>query len=743
MTLTAREIERATTHVIPSGLFARLGRWSGQRRRWVIAAWIVLFLVLAPLGLQLSGRLSQGGFEISGSTSQNANNVISKKFTNEFPAHMTLVLTSPTLAPSDPAFQAVIAKTAAAAKQAGGSVVGGIVTPAQNPQLAYPAAHTALIQIGLTQGIDQVLAHTKPIIDATTAQSTAEVHVGATSGPAIFTDFNAVNTHDLARSETVQIPLILLVLVLFFGSLWAAGIPVVVTVVGLVTTLGALWFVAGAMSLSIYVQNVVPLIGIGVGVDYSLFIVNRYRDELRAGFEPLDAVAITTGRAGKAIFFSGLTVAMALAGMLAVGVPIFTGFAVGTIGVVVLMVAASLTLTPAILVSLNQRVFRADLVAWGRRVLRRPARHQTNDDGDFGFWGRWAAGVTRHPWTVIVVVTLILLVLASPVLVMKTGSSGVTALPPSMPSRVAASQLVAAAGPGAEDPISIVIDGSGPVPPATIATVSTLVAADPQVSAVNPNVTYSKDGTAAVVTVYPKSNEDTTAAQDLAGRIADVSGPHAVGAGPEHIYVGGAASANRDFTNAVSGRLPFVIGLVMILTFIVLTILFRSLVLPLKAVVMTLLSVLASYGVLVAVFQWGWADRLLGFTHLGHVTSWVPAFLFSILFGLSMDYEVFLLSRVREYRDRGGSDTDAVAFGLARTGRIITTAALLMIIVFLSFLSNRLIPLKELSLGLAVAIFLDATLVRLLLVPAFMRLAGKWNWWLPKPLERIIPVIEE
>ena len=743
MTLTAREIEGATTHVIPSGPFARLGRWSGHRRRWVIVAWIVMFAVLAPLALRLSGRLSQGGFEIAGSTSQHANHVISTKFTDEFPANMTLVLTSPTLAPSDPAFQAVVAKTAAAAKQAGGSVVGGVVTPVQNPQLAYPAAHTALIQIGLTQGIDQVLAHTKPIINAATAQSTPAVHVGATSGPAIFSDFNSVNTHDLARSETVQIPLILLVLVLFFGSLWAAGIPVVVTVVGLATTLGALWFVAGVMSLSIYVQNVVPLIGIGVGVDYSLFIVNRYRDELREGFAPLDAVAITVGRAGKAIFFSGLTVAMALAGMLAVGVPIFTGFAVGTIAVVVLMVAASLTLTPAILVSLDQRVFRADVVASARRVLGRPVRHQTNDDGDFGFWGRWASGVMRHPWTVIIVVTVILLVLASPVLVMKTGSSGVTALPPSMPSRIAAAQLVAAAGPGAEDPISIVIDGSGPVSSATVAKVSTRVAADPQVSAVSPRVAYSTDGTAALVTVYPKSNEDTAGSQDLAGRIADVYGPQAAGAGPEHIYVGGAASGNRDFTAAVAGRLPFVIGLVMVLTFIVLTILFRSLLLPLKAVVMTLLSVLAAYGVMVAVFQWGWADGLLGFTHLGHVTNWVPAFLFSVLFGLSMDYEVFLLSRVREYRERGGTDTESVAFGLARTGRIITTAALLMIIVFLSFLTNRLIPLKELSLGLAVAIFIDATLVRLLLVPAFMRLAGKWNWWLPRPLERIIPVIEE
>ena len=293
--------------------------------------------------------------------------------------------------------------------------------------------------------------------------------MSATGGPAIFTDFNSVNTHDLAHSETVQVPLILLVLVLFFGSLWAAGIPVVVTVIGLVTTLGALWFVAGAMSLSIYVQNVVPLIGIGVGVDYSLFIANRYRDELRAGFAPLDAAAITIGRAGKAIFFSGLTVAMALAGMLAVGVPIFTGFAVGTIGVVVVMVTASLTLTPAILVALNQRVLRADVVAWGRRVLRRPARHTTSDDGDFGFWGRWAAAVMRRPWTVIIVVTLILLTLAAPVLVMKTGSSGVTALPPSQPSRVAAGKLVAAAGPGAEDPISVVVDGTGPVSHAVIA----------------------------------------------------------------------------------------------------------------------------------------------------------------------------------------------------------------------------------------------------------------------------------
>jgi putative drug exporter of the RND superfamily len=743
MTPDAGAVEHATTHVIPTGPFARLGRWSGKHRRWVIAFWIVLFIVLVPLAGQLEGRLSQGGFEISGSTSQNAGNVVAKKFTDQFPANMTVVLSSTTLSPSDPAFQAVINNAAAAVKKAGGKYVGGVVTPAENPQLAYPGAKTALIQVGLTQGIDQVLGHAKSIIDAADAQQTSDVTVGVTGGPAIFTDFNQVNKHDLQISEAVQIPLILLVLVVFFGSLWAAGIPVVVTVIGLLTTLGALWFVAGWMSLSIYVQNVVPLIGIGIGVDYSLFIVNRYRDELHEGFDPLDAAAITVGRAGKAIFFSGLTVAVALAGMLAVGVPIFTGFAVGTIGVVIMLVSASLTLTPAILVALHKRLDRLDVVAWVRRIFHRPPRRVLSDEGDFGFWGRWANGVMRRPWTVIIVVTAVLLLLASPVLVMKTGSSGVTALPTNVPSRVATGTLVAAAGQGAENPISIVIDGDGPVDRQVVAEVSKLTAADPQVSAVNPVVSYAKDGTAAVVTVYPKSNEDTQAAQDLAGRIADTYGPQAVGASGERIFVGGAASSNRDFTSAVAGRLPYVVGLVMILTFIVLTILFRSLVLPLKAVVMTLLSVLAAYGVMVAVFQWGWLDGPLRFTHLGHVTNWVPAFMFSILFGLSMDYEVFLLSRVREYRDRGGSDTEAVAFGLARTGRIITTAALLMIIVFLSFGSNRLIPLKEMSLGLAVAILIDATLVRLLLVPAFMRLAGKWNWWLPKPLAKIIPVIEE
>ena len=305
----------------------------------------------------------------------------------------------------------------------------------------------------------------------------------------------------------------------------------------------------------------------------------------------------------------------------------------------------------------------------------------------------------------------------------------------------ATAALARAFGPGFALPMRIVVDGRGRTvrgDPA-VAALAARVAADPETARVDPLVAYSRDGTVALLTVYARHGDDSDEAQALVGRIATRDAPAAAALRGDAISVGGSASQNRDFRRTVEHNLPLVIGVVMLLTFLVLVVLFRSLLLPLKAVVMTLLSAVAAYGVLVMVFQWGWGDSLLGFESRGHVTSWVPPFLFSILFGLSMDYEVFMLSRIREARARGLSDRAAVAEGLARSGRIITAAAAIMIVVFLSFLTNRLIPIKESALGLAVAVFLDATVVRIVLVPAFMRLAGRWNWWLPAPLERALP----
>ena len=426
--------------------------------------------------------------------------------------------------------------------------------------------------------------------------------------------------------------------------------------------------------------------------------------------------------------------------------------------VVVMAVLVAITLMPAVLTALGHRIFSWNIAGRAARRLgiggprrqlpegQQPGAGIPGADVDApDFWERWARAVMRRPWWYIIGASAVMLALAAPALDMDLGSSGSTALPRDTTSARGATALAAVRGEGAIAPFEIVIDGRGrpmrghPGIPA----LQNRLAADPEVQTVDPVATFSSDGTLALVRALAEHGDDSDEAQDLAARIEDEVVPGTAELDETEVFIGGGASQNRDFTNTVAHNLPTVIGLVMILTFLVLVILFRSVLLPLKAVVMTLLSSLAAYGVLVMVFQYGWGDGLLGFEHLGHVTNWVPPFLFSILFGLSMDYEVFLLSRVREHRERYGDDSAAVAWGLARTGYIITAAALIMIVVFLSFFVNRLIPIKESALGLAVAILIDATLVRILLVPAFMQVAGRWNWWLPGPLGRLLPKFDE
>ncbi|MFN8108441.1 MAG: MMPL family transporter [Thermoleophilia bacterium] len=731
-------LERAR---LPSGPFARVGRWSARHHRAVIAVWFVVLVALGVFAPRLQDQLTPGGFQISGSTSDRARQILERDFATAYPTGVTLLVSSDTLKPGDPAFDRVVQRVAAAVR-AQAPLVGAATTPVQNPALAFPAKHLALVSVGFTRNLDQALRDTAPVLAAARAQATPAVRVEATSGPAIFADFNTINQRDLTRAERFQVPFVLYVLAMFFGSIVAAAVPVLATVVALVCTLGGLFFLAQAVDLSIYVHNVVPLIGIGVGIDYSLFVVSRYRDEVREGRTPGDAAAVTTATAGKAIVFSGLTVAVALAGMLAVGVPLFTGFAVGTISVVMVAVAVGITLTPAVMVAAGGWLFRLDARAGLRRLLRRPPRREGGMDG---FWMRWAHAVMRRPWRVLLATSGVMLLLALPALHMTTGSSGVTALPRTAPSRLALDRYEAAAGPGAASPLQVVLSGATHSlrGSADLARLVRVIAGDPGTARVLPAINFSRDGRAAEITVFPADPVDSPAGEDYAARLGTVLPAAVPGLHGLHVDVGGAASQDRDFNRAVAGSLFRVIGLVMALTFLVLLVLFRSPVLALKAVLMTLLSVVASYGVLVLVFQRGWLDGPLGFHHLGHVSNWVPPFLFCILFGLSMDYEVFLLSRVREFRTLGRTDAEAVAAALARTGRIISAAATIMVVVFLSFLTNRLIPLKELSLGLAVAVFLDATLVRLLLVPAFMRLAGRWNWWLPGPLDRILPRLEE
>ena len=684
---------------------------------------LVGFGIFAP---RLGGELTPGGFEIAGSTSEQARTTILERFSGDFPTAVTAVLTLRDGA-TDPTALAVAARRVDALLSAD-PLVGEVAQPIRGR-----SGRALYVFAGIRAGLDDALKQADRIIATARAGATKDVSVDVTGGPAIFDDFDTVNAEDLRRSELVQIPIVLLILLLVLGSLIAAALPIITTFTALVVTLGALYFVARGADLSIYVQNIVPLVGIGVGVDYSLFLVRRYAEELRGGCPPAEAVALTMHTSGRAIFFSGLTVVVALAGMFAVGVPIFTGFAIGSIAVVTVAMAAGLTLVPAILAALGTRITRWNI---GARLRPRTFRDRPVEATP---WSRWAEAVMRRPWPYLLGSSALLLALAVPALWLDLGSSGATSLPRDAPSIRAAVAVAGDLGPGALAPLRIVVDG-GDVPPAQSG-VDALIASirrDPAVTIVG-RIRQADDRTAQLIHVVPAFAEDTPQAQDLVARIEDQIVPATPNLGDARVLIGGAASQNRDFTATVAKNLPRVIALVMLLTFLVLVVLFRSILLPLKAVVMTLLSVVAAYGVLVMVFQWGWGDALLGFDNLGHVTSWVPPFLFSILFGLSMDYEVFLLTRVREHYERHGDDQAAVAWGLARSGGVITAAAAIMIVVFLSFLTGRLIPIKESALGLAVAVFLDATIVRIVLVPAFMRIAGRWNWWLPGWLARILP----
>jgi uncharacterized membrane protein YdfJ with MMPL/SSD domain len=734
-----------TTPARTYGPFGRLAHACGRRRRWVMLAWLVAFFPLAFFSLSLADQLSPGGFEIEGSTSDRARTLLDEKFTRDFPSSMTVILSAD---PGDRAGLDRVAQGITESVSPATDPLVGRVTPA-NQVVVTPAGDRLLgfLSVGLTRGLDEALRDSDRVIDAIRDNRTDTVAVEVAGGPAIFTDFNAVNTEDLAKSEVIQLPIVILILIIVLGSLIAAGLPILATLVSLLVTLGSLYFVAQVFDLSIYVQNVVPLVGIGVAIDYTLFIVNRFREELQKGHPPLEAATITGATAGRAIFFSGLTVAVALSGMLAVGVPLFTGFAVGTMAVVFMAVLVAITLMPAILTALGPRIFKWNVGAPLMRRLGLPlARRQGADLDAPSFWERWAQAVMRRPWMAIIGASAVMLALAAPALDMKLGSSGSSALPAETTSVRGAALLASAQGIGAVAPNEIVVDGGGqPLRgDPSLVDLSAAVARDPEVQAVNPEVVFSDDGTVASIRVYAKHDDDSTEAQDLVARLEDEIIPSVASLDGKDVFIGGSASQNRDFTATVVKNLPKVIALVMLLTFLVLVVLFRSILLPLKAVVMTLLSSMAAYGVLVMVFQWGWGASLIGVDEpLGHVSNWVPPFLFSILFGLSMDYEVFLLSRIREHRDRYGDDRAAVAWGLARTGYIISAAAVIMIVVFISFQANRLIPIKESSLGLAVAILIDATLVRILLVPAFMRVAGKWNWWLPRPLEKILPRFDE
>ena len=523
------------------------------------------------------------------------------------------------------------------------------------------------------------------------------------------------------------------ILLIAFGSLLAMGLPIATALAGIgagLSLIGLLGHIFPAPSFSPIIAG---LIGLGVGIDYALFIVTRFREGLRAGAAP-EAAAITAMRtAGRSVLVAGTTVVIGMLGLLILRQSLLNGVAIAAAATVAMVLLASLTLLPALLGFSGTRLAKPSRIRPPRWLRRTTARSAGSERPAAE---RWAGVIQRHPVTAAVLSGAFILVLAAPALGMKLSMPDESSEQRGTMGYASYATMADGFGPGFDAPV--IIAATLPNPHAGTAGLAAAVRATAGVAYVTP-VVLSKDGEAAMMIAYPTTGEQNPATDVVVNRMHDAVLPRATAGTGIRAYVTGPNAGNVAFANLVGQKLPWLIGVVVALSMLLLLVVFRSVVIAVKAALMNLLSITAAYGVLVMVTQNGWLGGLFGFPEKMPVTTWVPMFLFVILFGLSMDYEVFLISRIREEYDRSGDNAAAVARGLSRTARVISAAAAIMVAVFLSIVIAPAVSTKQIGLGLAVAILIDATAVRLVLVPAVMELLGKTNWWLPAPLARLLP----
>jgi uncharacterized membrane protein YdfJ with MMPL/SSD domain len=563
---------------------------------------------------------------------------------------------------------------------------------------------------------------------------------------ALWAGMQDLTKDDLESAERIGFPVVLIILLAVFGSLAAAALPLALGFASVMITGAIVFFLSQATPMSVFVTNIASMIGIGVAVDYSLFVLARYREEIRGGAERPDARRLALRTSGLAVTFSGITVILSLAGLFLVDSTTIRSMAMGAIIVVAISILAAVTLLPVLMSLMGRRAYARGRLAvvFGLLVrnfrTRRRRRGSTQPAVRRGFWERWTAAVTRRPWVSALSTAGVLLALAIPALSLDFGNGALRQFPEGNETRVGAELAAQRTGPGAAGPVQAVVEldtgrASDDANRAALASYVTELRRDPEVAQVAPP-RPSRDARAALITVVPRHDPESDASEALVDRMRADPGPLR---GVAEIQVGGATAFNADFVDLVSGSMWKILLFVLVFSYLVLFLLLRSVLLPLKAVVMNLLSVAAAYGVLVMFFQYGWFDGLIGYDSLGYVNAMTPPFLLAIVFGLSMDYEVFLLSRIRERYEATGDTQRAVAEGLRASAGTISSAALIMVAVFCVFAFTGTPSIKEIGVGMSVAIALDATLVRLILVPATMEIMGRWNWWLPKRVDRVLP----
>ncbi|MFJ8636952.1 MMPL family transporter [Streptomyces sp. NPDC093568] len=552
--------------------------------------------------------------------------------------------------------------------------------------------------------------------------------------------FYAFSDPDGGVSELIGLLAAAAILFLAFGSLVAAALPIGMALFGLTVGVATMTVLAGVTEVPTFAPVLGSMVGLGVGIDYALFVLARHREYLARGLDPREAAGRAVATAGRPVVFAGGTVVVSILGLAVANVPFMTvgGLAVST--VVLIMVVASVTLLPAFLGAAGPRLARAGRIgrALQTRKLGRLARRRDPAAGaaPAAGWRRWIGHVSRHPVPYAVGAAGLLLTATLPVLGLRVGLPDDGSLPHSRTERRAYDLVAEGFGPGTNGPLVIAADPAGD--PGVLDRLVGAVAADPGIASVAPTHIHRATGIATLVVFPTTSPQDKATADTIARLRADVL-PTAIGHGPARAHVGGAAASLSDVGQRTSERLPVFVAAVLAMSFLLLMLVFRSILVPLKAVLLNLLSIGAAYGIMVAVFQWGWGGTFIGLEATVPIVSFIPMFLFAILFGLSMDYEVFLLSRVREEYLRTGDNGTAIVEGVSGTARVITSAALIMVAVFLSFAVADDPSTKMFGLGLATAIFIDATVVRMVLVPATMTLLGRTNWWLPRWLDRMLP----
>jgi len=704
-----------------------MARWARTmiRFRWaVLTVWIVAFLAAGAASAGLSDLLTNR-FALPGSESEKAADILKKDFGQKPEGSFSLVVKGP--AGSSPSN---LPKVRAAARRAAAQLPTGKVA---DTRAVSSEVVTATI-VSQLQTADAKL-HTDAMRKAAGPIAGAETYL--TGQAAIEHDLDPVQNHDLLVGELfIAIPIAMLILIYVFGSL-AFLLPFMLAAAAIPVTLGLVWIFAHFMDLSTYLQNMVMLIGLGIAIDYTLLMVYRYREEHLAGRSREEAVERTMETAGRAVVFSGTAVAIGLALMLFMPVPFMRGFGVAGLLIPLVSVLAAVTLLPVLMYWLEDRLDRVRFIP--KRLAERRA------DPVNGFWPRLARWIMRRPIVVATATIAVLVVAAAPILSMDLTPGSNTGVPQSIEAVRGLNVLAAAVGDGAIAPTDIVIDtgrAGGAADPRMRPPIERLMSqlrGDAEVSDVVAGQSADSTGRYLHIQAIGKHDYGMPESQSFVRRLRDVIVPASSFPPGVEVLAGGGPAGGVDFLDMTYGAFPWLILAVLLLTYVLLVRAFRSLLLPLKAIIMNLLSIGAAYGLLVLAFKVGWGEPF-GLQQFDQIEGWIPVFLFTMLFGLSMDYEVFLVSRMREEWDERKDNVLAVTAGLAKTGRLVTAAGIIMFAAFMGFVAGSLVGLQQFGFGLAAAIIIDVTIIRALLVPSVMKLFGRWNWWLPDWAARVARV---